>query len=78
MITVLNRKVLVTTADMKECAKIREALSSAGIEYLVRTMNNQGDPVTGVLTVDPNYLKVYTIYVKKCDLEKASSLLNRD
>ena len=69
MITVFNKKELTVTS-MKECAKVREILSSNGIEYIVRAMNHQS-PVTGVLTVDPDYLKVYIIYVKKSDYEKA-------
>lgn len=39
MITIFNRKLLITIMDMKRQADIRYKLESAHIDYVVRTKN---------------------------------------
>lgn len=42
MLTIFNRKELITTMDMQRQANIRSVLSANGIAYTVRTENLQG------------------------------------
>ena len=42
MLTIFNRKELITTMDMQRQANIRSILSANGIAYTVRTENLQG------------------------------------
>ena len=42
MLTIFNRKELITTMDMQRQSNIRSVLSANGIAYTVRTENLQG------------------------------------
>ena len=42
MLTIFNRKELITTMDMQHQANIRSVLSANGIAYTLRTENLQG------------------------------------
>ena len=63
MLTIFNRKELITTMDMQRQANIRSVLSANGIAYTVRTENLQGSSAfggrsrgrSGSFGVDPNY-----------------------
>ena len=47
MLTIFNRKELITTMDMQRQANIRSVLSANGIAYTVRTENLQGSSAFG-------------------------------
>ena len=47
MLTIFNRKELITTMDMQRQANIRSILSANGIAYTVRTENLQGSSALG-------------------------------
>ena len=79
MLTIFNRKELITTMDMQRQANIRSILSANGIAYTVRTENLQGSSAiggrSGSFGVDPNYSYEYHIYVHKNDHENALRLI---
>lgn len=87
MLTIFNRKELITTMDMQRQANIRSVLSANGIAYTVRTENLQGSSAfggrsrgrsggrSGSFGVDPNYSYEYHIYVHKNDYENALRLI---
>ena len=83
MLTIFNRKELITTMDMQRQANIRSILSANGIAYTVRTENLQGSSVfggrsrgrSGSFGIDPNYSYEYHIYVHKNDYENALRLI---
>ena len=84
MLTIFNRKELITTMDMQRQANIRSVLSANGIAYTVRTENLQGSSAfggrsrrerRGSFGVDPNYSYEYHIYVHKNDYENALRLI---
>lgn len=87
MLTIFNRKELITTMDMQRQANIRSVLSANGIAYTVRTENLQGSSAfggrsrgrsggrSGSFGVDPNYSYEYHIYVHKNDHENALRLI---
>ena len=77
MLTIFNRKELITTMDMQRQANIRSILSANGIAYTVRTENLQGSSAFGGRSfgVDPNYSYEYHIYVHKNDYENALRLI---
>ena len=47
MLTIFNRKELITTMDMQRQANIRSILSANGVAYTVRTENLQGSSAFG-------------------------------
>ena len=47
MLTIFNRKELITTMDMQRQSNIRSVLSANGIAYTVRTENLQGSSALG-------------------------------
>ena len=47
MLTIFNRKELITTMDMQRQSNIRSILSANGIAYTVRTENLQGSSAFG-------------------------------
>ena len=83
MLTIFNRKELITTMDMQRQANIRSVLSANGIAYTVRTENLQGSSAlggrsrgsSGSFGIDPNYSDEYHIYVHKHDYENALRLI---
>lgn len=83
MLTIFNRKELITTMDMQRQANIRSVLSANGIAYTVRTENLQGSSAlggrsrgsSGSFGIDPNYSYEYHIYVHKNDYENALRLI---
>ena len=83
MLTIFNRKELITTMDMQRQANIRSVLSANGIAYTVRTENLQGSSAlssrsrgrNGSFGIDPNYSYEYHIYVHENDYENALRLI---
>ena len=86
MITILNRKELLISYDMKRTAEVREILAANGIEYYVKTVSHQGASSTGfgsgrarmgTFGQDFKYMYEYIIYVKTDDYDKAYYLINK-
>ena len=82
MITIFNRKELITTMEMNRQAEVRDILSQNGIDYTVKTTNLQAASVvgnqrgrTGNFGINQEYSYEYKIYVHKKDFEKAKSLI---
>ena len=70
MITVFNRKELVTLVSMEKMFRVREALSNAGIESHVKSsgaMAFTAGRKHGIPFVDQDSAYTYTIYVRKDD-----------
>lgn len=83
MITIFNRKELITTYEMKEQARIRTVLSQNGIDYKISTVNRKSpSPAasgsrarTGTLGENLNLAYEYKFFVKKEDIEKAKEII---
>ena len=85
MITVLNRKELLITYDMKKQSDVRTVLQNHKIEYNVKVKNTLSpSPLSSgdrghraTLGIDLSKAYEYKIYVKKEDYEKALELIKR-
>ncbi len=83
MITIFNRKKLITTYDTKEQARVRDILAANGIDYEVKVVNRMSpSPMaagtrarTGTFGQSQENMNEYVIYVKKVDYEKANCML---
>lgn len=89
MITVLNRKKLLTDSSSEAAAKATEALTAAGISYEMKTIQNHtalGKAIRAGAGVrasqggmpasafSDRIKYVYVIYVRKKDLERAKKV----
>lgn len=85
MITVLNRRELVSTYDMKRQAGIREILAQNNIDYTYKIVNRDSPSPIGAGTraymgtwgEKAELTNEYTFYVKKCDYDRAIGLIDR-
>ena len=80
MITIFNRKELLLTQDMEECARARDILAENGIEYDYKVANlegRMGGNEVGLFGFGHDHLFVYKIYVKEKDLDEAVYLINK-
>lgn len=84
MITIFNRKMLISTYDMKKQEEIRNLLGQFKIPYSINVVNRKSPSpfYTGsrarMGTFGEN-LKLeyqYTIFVKKADYEKAYAIIS--
>lgn len=83
MITILNRKELITTYNTKEQARVRDILAANGIDYKIKVVNRMSpSPMaagtrvrTGTFGQSQENMNEYVIYVKKVDYEKANCML---
>ena len=74
MITIFNRKELITLVSMQKMMHVREALSSAGIHSYTRTKGMggfAGNRRHGVPFVNYDAAYTYTVYVHKTDYDRA-------
>lgn len=84
MITIFNRRELLTTYDMAQQAQARVVLDAAGIPYKVRVVDRKNGQAmlagsrarTGSFGENMAMAYEYTIYVAKEDLERAQLALN--
>lgn len=84
MITIFNRRELLTTYDMAQQAQVRAALDAAGIPYKVRVVDRKNGQAmlagsrarTGSFGENMAMVYEYTVYVAKEDLERAQLALN--
>lgn len=83
MITILNRKELTITFDVKEQARIRSVLADHQIDYNIKTVNRMSPTpmaagtraYTGTHGQNTDTMYEYIIYVHKSDYEKAMHLI---
>lgn len=85
MITVFNRKELISTFDMKMQSEIREVLKEHHIDYYIKTVDRKSPSPfvagsrarTGTFGETPALELEYIIYVKKDDYEEACFLIKQ-
>ena len=83
MLTIFNRRELLTTCSMEEQTRVRDILSQNGIDYRIKTVNStarstfgaSGRSRTGSLGVNMDCAYQYYIYVHKKDAARARALL---
>lgn len=83
MLTIFNRRELLTTFSMEEQSRVRDILSQNHIDYRVKAVNpsarstlvTSGRARTGSFGVDMNCAYQYSIYVHKNDYARAQSLI---
>lgn len=83
MLTVFNRRELLTTFSMEEQNRVRDILAQNNIDYRVKTVNpsarsaaaGSGRARTGSFGIDMDCAWQYYIYVHKKDYDRARSLL---
>ena len=84
MITILNRRELAVTFDMKRQSEIRDLLSQNRIESAVRIINRKNPSPfagrsrarTGTLGENLQMAYEYIVYVKKSDYAAAVAIIN--
>lgn len=81
MLTIFNRRELITTFSMETQAKVREALSQNGIDYHIKTHSHSSGTYsrgrTGSYGINSEHAYEYIIYVHKSDYERAQYLINK-
>ena len=83
MLTIFNRRELLTTFSMEEQSRVRDILAQNHIDCRVKTVNpsarstvaGSGRAHTGSLGIDMDCVYQYYIYVHKKDYARAQSLL---
>ena len=81
MITIFNRKELMTTYNMQEQARVRTILANQKIDYQVKTVNNTGNgharAYIGSAGQKMEHTYQYIIYVRKEDYDKAAQIIGK-
>ena len=83
MLTIFNRRELLTTFSMEEQNRVRDILARNNIDYRIKTVNpsaraavgGSGRARTGSFGVDMDCSYQYYIYVHKKDYAQAQSLI---
>ncbi|MBQ3134198.1 MAG: hypothetical protein IJB75_00070 [Oscillospiraceae bacterium] len=83
MLTLFNRKELLTTWSVQEQARVRDLLAQNRIDYRIKAVNptaratfgDVGRSRTGSFGVNADCTYQYYIYVHKKDYDRARSLL---
>lgn len=82
MITIFNRRQLLTTFSTKEQADARDRLAAAGLDYLCRCINRRSPSAlsdtrarSGTFGEQPDLAYEYILYVKRADYDQAAALL---
>lgn len=83
MLTVFNRKELLTTWSMEEQIRVREVLAKNGIDYRIRTVNpsarstaaSSGRSRMGSCGVNSDCAYQYYIYVHRRDYDRARAMI---
>ena len=83
MITIFNRRELLTTSSLSEQDRVRSILAANGIDYTVKTVNpsarahigGSGRGRTGSFGIDQDTACQYYIYVRSKDYERAKHLI---
>ena len=84
MITLFNRKQLLSTYQMEEQANVRDILSQNNVDYHVHIVNRKspspmdaGSRITGTFGENLSLGHEYIIYVKKTEHDKAMDSLKQ-
>lgn len=82
MIFFLNQKEVFMGYSMKDFSDVRFKLSSSGIKYKVKTVNQSSSTMmgsdrarSGSYGLNQAYNYIYYVYVHKMDYEKALSII---
>lgn len=83
MLTIFNRRELLTTCSMAEQNRVRDILAQNQIDYRVKTVNpsarstfaSSGRARTGSFGINADCMYQYYIYVHKKDYARAQSLI---
>lgn len=85
MITLLNRKELLSTYKIEEQAKVRDILSQNNVDYHVHVVNrkspspmNSGSRIAGTFGENLAQEYEYIFYVKKADYDEAMRVLKQN
>lgn len=84
MITIFNRKELISTYDMKKQAEVRDLLSQFKISYSIKVINRKSPSPfdagsrarTGTLGENLQLEYQYIIFVRKEDYDKADAVIS--
>lgn len=84
MITIFNRRTLISTYDMKKQAEVRDLLSQSKIPYSINVINRKSPSPfdagsrarTGTFGENLNFEYQYIVFVKKADYEKACAIIS--
>lgn len=77
MITIFNRRELFVTLSMEKQLEVRQLLSEAGIDYVLRTKSLTGGGHSGQFGIHSSVALEYRFYVHKEDEERARHVINR-
>lgn len=83
MLTIFNRRELLTTCSMEEQNRVREILAQNHIDYRIKTVNPSARTTfagsdrsrTGSFGVNMDCAYQYYIYVRAKDYDRAQSLI---
>lgn len=83
MLTVFNRKELLTTWSMEEQVRVRDLLAQHNIDYRIKTVNptarstfgDVGRSRTGSFGVNTDCTYQYYIYVHRKDYDRARAMI---
>jgi len=82
MITIFNRRELLTTYEMNEQARVRELLSNNKIDYQVKTVNHMSSAIArshmGSAGQKMEHTYQYIIYVRKEEYDKAAKIIGKE
>ena len=80
MVTIFNRKEVITTYDVEEYANARDDLKEAGIEFKIRTKRTSYSSVRsmgrGISASRKHDGLEYTLYVKEEDYSRAVHIIH--
>ncbi|SEU25485.1 hypothetical protein SAMN05443270_3991 [Lacrimispora sphenoides] len=84
MITIFNRKELISTYDMKKQVEVRDLLNQFKIPYSINVINRKSPSLfgagsrarTGTFGENLKLEYQYIIFVRKTDYEKAYAVIN--
>ncbi len=79
MITIFNRKEILTTMDAQRFYEITGKLKDANIkyDYKIRNMMGSGQSRVGAIGLNHKFLYQYYLYVHKKDVEIAQYAINK-
>ena len=79
MITIFNRKELISTTDVEKYANARDDLKDAGIEFKLRSRAMHKSHVAAgkkIIPIGRNNGTEYIIYVKEQDYSRAINIIH--
>ena len=81
MIHIFNRAELLTTSNLEKLSGVRDALDAKGIDYKVKSQTSLGSTTARNGRAGTTYGAVpmsdalYTVYVRRDDLDRAKNLI---